>query len=87
MSLLLTIYNKLTPNPIIFELFGDVGLEFIMFGSLVSIDKIALKFLRSKLYLFKRIVMPIKLFSPLPKGVVLDNCLTYFLSSYYYLIF
>jgi hypothetical protein len=68
MFFLLTIYNKLTPTPTIFEFFCDVGLEFEVFRSLVSIDKVALKLLRSKLYLFKKIVMPIKLLNPLLGG-------------------
>jgi hypothetical protein len=81
MSFLLTIYNKLAPSPTILKLSSDVGLEFKMFGSLVFIDKVALKPLKSKLYLLKKNVMPIFFFNPLPGGGggdLLDNCPTYF---------
>ncbi len=60
MPLFFIIYNKLTPTLITFELISNDLLELTVFGSLALIVETALKLLNSKLFLFKRTMVPTK---------------------------
>jgi hypothetical protein len=64
MPLLLIIYHALTTNSRIVPFVAFIVVELSVFGSLASIEEVAMRLINVELLLFKRTAVPIDPFSP-----------------------